>query len=63
VRLDTYITDVHYKRINRDVEFDVFIDGTLVTKTGVYYLCDGGYHKWTCMMNLVTHMVKVDGVN
>jgi Plant transposon protein len=49
VRLDTYITDVH------DVEFEVFVEGTLVKKTGVYYLCDGGYHKWTCMINPMKH--------
>ena len=55
VRLDTYITDVHYKRVNQDVEFEVFIDGVLVKRTGVCYLCDGGYHKWCCMVNPMKH--------
>ena len=22
---------------------------------GVYYICDGGYHKWTCMINPMKH--------
>ena len=55
MRLDTYITDVHYKRVDHDVEFEVFVEGTLVKKKGVYYLCDGGYHKWTCMINPMKH--------
>lgn len=60
VRLDSYITDVHYKRIHEDIEFDVLIDGVLVKRTGVYYLCDGGYHKWCCMMNPMKHTSSRD---
>jgi hypothetical protein len=55
VRLDSYIMDVHNKKVNEDVEFEVFVDDALVKKTGVYYLCDGGYHKWTCMINPMKH--------
>jgi hypothetical protein len=60
VRLDRYITDVHYRLVNQDVEFDVFIDGNLVRRTGVYYLCDGGYHKWSCMINPMKHTSNRD---
>ena len=60
VRLDTYIMDVHLKKVNQDVEFDVFVDGSLVKRKGVYYLCDGGYHKWTCMINPMKHTSNRD---
>ena len=55
VRVDTYITDVHTGKVNSDIEYEVFIDGALTRMKGVYYLCDGGYHKWNCMMNPMKH--------
>lgn len=55
VRVDTYITDVHTGKVNSDIEYEVFIDGALTRMKGVYYLCDGGYHKWNCMMNPIKH--------
>jgi Plant transposon protein len=55
IRVDTYITDVHTGKVNSNIEYDVFIDGALTKKKGVYYLCDGGYHKWHCMMNPLKH--------
>lgn len=55
VRHDRYITDVKYKLVNDDISFNVFIDGVLTPQRGVYYICDGGYHKWTCMMNPLKH--------
>jgi hypothetical protein len=51
VRHDRYITDVKYKVIHEDVTFDVSINDVLTTQTGVYYICDGGYHRWSCMRN------------
>ena len=55
VRGDTYITDVREKKVNENIEFNVFIDGVLKPMKGVYYICDGGYHKWTCMINPMKH--------
>ena len=55
VRGDTYITDVKFKRVHADTHFDIFVNGSIKSVTGVYYLCDGGYHKWTCMMNPLKH--------
>ena len=43
------------KRIIHDLEFEVFVDGTLVKKSGVYYLCDGSYRKWACIINPMKH--------
>ena len=55
VRLDDYIMDVKNEIVHNDIEFDVLINGELVKMKGVYYLCDGGYHKWLCMMNPMKH--------
>ena len=55
VRLDSYVMDVKNELIHADIEFDVFVNGVLVKMKGVYYLCDGGYHKWLCMMNPMKH--------
>ena len=55
VRGDTYITDVREKKVHADVEYSVYVNGVLKPVKGVYYICDGGYHKWTCMMNPMKH--------
>jgi hypothetical protein len=55
VRGDTYITDVREKKVHDDVEFNVYVNGVLKPMKGVYYICDGGYHKWTCMINPMKH--------
>lgn len=60
VRLDTYIMDVHLKKVNQDIEFDVFVEGALLKRKGVYYLCDGGYHKWPCVINPMKHTSNRD---
>lgn len=58
VRYDTYITDVHDGTVHSDVEYDLYIDGVLTKQKGVYYLCDGGYHKWSCMINPMKHTTQ-----
>ena len=55
VRGDTYITDVKFKKVHSDTRFDIYVNGSLKSVSGVYYLCVGGYHKWTCMMNPLKH--------
>ncbi len=32
-------------------------NGKLIKHKGVYYICDGGYHRWPCYMNLFKHQV------
>ena len=55
VRHDKYITDVKYKLVHEEITFDVFINGVLTPQTGVYFICDGGYHRWSCMINPLKH--------
>ena len=57
VRGDTYITDVREKKVHENIEYNVFMDGVLKPMKGVYYICDGGYHKWTCMINPMKHTI------
>ena len=45
-----------FKRVHADTHFDIFVNGFIKSVTGVYYLCDGGYHKRTCMMNPLKHI-------
>ena len=52
---DTYFTDVKFKKVHSDTRFDIYVNGSLKSVSGVYYLCVGGYHKWTCMMNPLKH--------
>jgi hypothetical protein len=58
VRHDTYITDVRNKKVHEEVEYDMFINGVLKRVKGVYYLCDGGYHRWSCMINPIKHTIS-----
>ena len=53
VRYDPFIMDVKNKRLFANVEFEMFdvTSGQLVKISGVYFICDGGYQKWSCMMN------------
>ena len=60
VRLDNYITDVRNGIVHGDTEYDIFIEGRQVKTKGVYYLCDGGYHKWTCMIPPIKHTSSRD---
>jgi hypothetical protein len=60
VRVDTYITDVHKGKVNSEIDYNVLVDGGFKKMRGVYYLCDGGYHKWTCMMNPMKHTSSRD---
>ena len=55
VRIDTYITDVHKGKVHSEIAYDVIVDEEYQKMYGVYYLCDGGYHKWNCMMNPMKH--------
>ena len=55
VRLDTYITEVRNELINQGIEFELFVIEDKVRMKGVYYLCDGGYHRWTCMIPPFRH--------
>ena len=55
VRLDDYIMDVKNKKEYADVEYTVWVGGERVTRRGVWFLCDGGYHKWCCMINPMKH--------
>lgn len=55
VRIDTYITDVHKGKVRSDIDYNVIIDGEFRAMRGVYYLCDGDYDKWNCMMNPMKH--------
>ena len=59
VRHDTYITDVRIKKVHEEVEYDMFINGVLKRVKGVYYLCDGGYHRWSCMINPIKHTISL----
>ena len=34
-----------------DVELNVYVNTVLKPMKGVYYICDGEYHKWTCKIN------------
>jgi hypothetical protein len=52
VKLDDYVQAVKESRAHADVKFLVkFPDGEVVEKSGVYFLCDGGYHRWACLMS------------
>jgi hypothetical protein len=55
VHRDAYITDVHDGIEKKDLEYELYVDGVLTIQKGVYYLCDGGYHNWGCMMNPMKH--------
>ena len=56
VGLDSYIMAIKECLVNTDVSYEVWkSDNTLETMTGVWLLCDGGYHKWLCMMNPMKH--------
>jgi hypothetical protein len=33
------------------VECKIFIEGVITTVKGIYFSCDGGYHRWSCMIN------------
>ena len=44
-----------FKKVHEDVSFNVYVNGVLKPIKGVYYIRDGGYHKWTCMINPMKH--------
>ena len=58
LRHDAYITDVRNKKVHEEVEYKIFVKGVLTTVKGVYYICDGGYHRWSCMINPIKHTIS-----
>ena len=42
--------EVKNKIVYSDVEFEVWDGEKYVKVKGVYFICDGGYHHWSCMM-------------
>ena len=57
VRHDTYITDVKNKKVHEEIQYNIFINGISKSVKGVYYICDGGYHRWSCMINPIKHTI------
>ena len=56
VRLDSYIMAIKEGLVNSDISFDIWkSENIVISETGVWLLCDGGYHKWLCMMNPMKH--------
>ena len=61
VKSDSYVQDVKDGAVYGDVKYKITMaDGRVVEKTGVYFLCDGGYHRWTCLMSPVPPCGDVD---
>jgi len=53
-RHDDNITRLHDGSILQDFTYKLFsADGQQKTYRGPYYLCDGGYHRWPCLMSPV----------
>ncbi len=52
VKSDDYVQSVTEGRSYADVKFKVTMsDGAVAEEKGVYFLCDGGYHQWACLMS------------
>ena len=56
VRYDGFVTAIHEKELYADVEYILHDkDGNPIRMKGLYLLCDGGYHKWRCLVCLFKH--------
>ena len=55
-RHDAVVIAIHEGRTLTDFKFELFdADGNKTGHTGPYFLCDGGYHKWRCLMDPIKH--------
>jgi hypothetical protein len=50
------LSPVHKGKMNSEIDYDALVDGGLkICVVFIYYLCNRGYYKWTCMMNPMKH--------
>ena len=47
--------EVRNELINKGIEFELFVNEDKVRMKEVYYLRDGGYHRWTCKIPPFKH--------
>jgi hypothetical protein len=52
VRYDGFVQSLRSRQLHGDVEFNIKDEnGKEITVTGLYLICDNGYHKWYCLQN------------
>jgi len=55
-RYDEFLTKLRLNQVSPNIKFDLYTaDGSLKEHTGVWAMCDNGYHNWRCLMPPVKH--------
>ena len=55
-RYDAFLTKLRLNQVAPDIKFELYTEeGSRKEHTGVWAMCDNGYHNWRCLMPPVKH--------